>query len=75
MAKAGESLAKHLRRLRIKNGLRREELAVKANIAALSLARLERGEVRNPHRNTLRALEHALDAKPGSLESFVQRVL
>ncbi|MGR3280740.1 helix-turn-helix domain-containing protein, partial [Acaryochloris marina NIES-2412] len=41
---ADESLAEYLRRLRVRLGLTQKEVALKANIHAQSLGKLERGK-------------------------------
>lgn len=56
MEHIGEAIREHRRRL----DLTQEDLAARAGLAPTSIVRLEKGEVKNPHINTVLALSEVL---------------
>ncbi len=60
---------KHVRSLRIANGLSQEALANEAEIPISQIGRIERGEI-NPTLSTISALAHALNSSLKSMMDF-----
>ncbi|MFO0967325.1 MAG: helix-turn-helix transcriptional regulator [Gemmataceae bacterium] len=56
-----------LRRLRIQKGLRQSDFN---SIPAKTIARIERGEVGKPHRDTLQKIANCLNVDPQEIETF-----
>jgi hypothetical protein len=56
-----------LRRLRVLRGLRQGDFNA---IPARTIARIERGEVARPHRDTLQRIAKHLDVEPADIETF-----
>ena len=62
-----KSLGGALRRLRLQRGLSRNDFP---GISAKEIARIERGEVAEPHESTLSSIASALGVKPDEIQSY-----
>ena len=56
-----------LRRLRLQRGLSRSDFG---DLTEKTLARIERGEVKEPHGQTLRIIAERLGVKPHEIQSY-----
>jgi len=61
-------VGKRLRDLRVRAGLKREELATAAGVGYGTIAMIEAGRARNPKLDTIRRLARAIGEKTGKNE-------
>lgn len=64
---ADKSFGGALRRLRLQRGLRRDDFP---GLSAKTIARIERGDVKEPHGETLAAIAERLGVKPDEIATF-----